>query len=346
MLEREPVVTVVVPAYNAEATLDMTLNSIRGQTYPHLEIIVVVDGATDGTEALVRRHMAKDPRIRVIVTENQGLVPARNTGARAGTGAFIAPVDADDIWHPEKIRKQLAVFAEGGEEVGLVYTLFRRIDQWGFLIRDGALTPWSGDLFCASLLYNCVGNGSSIMVRRQAFEQVGGYAMALNRVGCEDYLLQILISHDWRLGVVPEYLTGYRFDQNSMSRNYTRMAMAREKMLGIVAERHPDAPPQILRLARAHAAAELALAEARIWHLRAALVAFSRAVRLCPLPSVTYLFYRLRDLCYRLLRTAHVRLRRGPPPRFEEIDPRARQGIAYRPLRARVLQRLLRQTSA
>ena len=344
--EVETLVTVVIPAYNAEATIDTTLNSARNQSHRNLEIIVVVDGATDDTEAVARRHAQQDDRVCVVVTPNRGLCPARNTGARAGSGAFIAPLDADDVWHRDKIQKQLDVFAAGGDDIGMVYTLFRRIDQWDYMIRDGALTCWSGDIFCASLLYNCVGNGSSIMVRRRAFEQVGGYAMALNRVGCEDYLLQLLISREWRVGVVPEYMTGYRYDHASMSRNHVRMAMARLKMLDIVAQRHPDVPEKVMQLARSQARAELAVSNARAGKIGDAMSEISAAFRINALSTVAYSIYRLRDFAYRFIRSAGASFRRSKPPKFQDMDPKTRYGVSYRPLRSRTLRRLLRQSSA
>ncbi|WP_187428578.1 hypothetical protein ROLI_043020 [Roseobacter fucihabitans] len=345
MSDAEVLVTVVIPAYNAAATIDTTLNSVRCQTHRNLEIIVVIDGATDNTEALVRRHAQEDDRIVIIVTPNCGLCPTRNTGARAGSGKFIAPLDADDVWHPQKIEKQLEVFAEGGADIGFVYTLFRRIDQWDYLIRDGALTVWSGDIFCASLLYNCVGNGSSIMIRRRAFEQVDGYCMALNRWGCEDYLLQVLISRDWKVGVVPEYLTGYRYDHRSMSRNHVRMALARLKMLNIVAQRHSNVPDNVMQLARSYATAELAIAHARDGKLLTALSDFLAAFQISSLSTAAYAFYRLRDFGYRFIRNAGGALRQQKPPKFQSVNPTTRYGISFHPLRSRTMRRLLHQTA-
>ncbi|WP_299970549.1 glycosyltransferase family A protein [uncultured Roseobacter sp.] len=345
MPKGDSLVTVVVPAYNAEATLDMTLDSVRNQTHRKLEIIVVVDGATDDTEAVARRHAREDARIKVMVTPNRGLVPTRNTGARAGSGEFIAPVDADDVWHHEKIEKQLAVFDEGGPEMGLVYTLFRRIDTWCYLIRDGAYTCWSGRIFGPSLLYNCVGNGSSILIRRSAFEQVGGYNTDLNRLGCEDYLLQVLISHDWTIGVVPEYLTGYRYDDASMSRNHLRMAQARLKMLEIVALRHPDVQGDLMRLAQSQAIAELAIAQARHGKLVRAVSAFVRAGQINTMSTASYAVYRIRDFSYRFVRNAGTRLRREKPPKFQHLNPRVRYSIQFNPRRSRTMRRLLRQSN-
>ena len=116
-------VSVVVPAYNAEATIDQTLQSVRSQSYPHLEVIVVDDGSTDGTRGIVLSHAAQDRRIRLVWEPNSGVAAARNHGIRVARGDLIAPVDADDLWSPEKVARQVDVFDREGHGVTLVYTL-------------------------------------------------------------------------------------------------------------------------------------------------------------------------------------------------------------------------------
>lgn len=339
-------VTVVIAAYNAEATLDTTLNSVRTQTHRNLEIVVVVDGATDATEAVVRRHAREDDRVVVIVTPNRGFCAARNTGAQAGTGAFIAPLDADDVWHPEKIRKQLEVFAAGDESLGMVYTLYRRIDQWGYLILDGAASYWSGRIFNPLLLFNCVGNGSSMLIRSETFDQAGGYSMELNRLGCEDYLLQILIAHDWNIGVVPEFLTGYRFVPGSMSRNQVRMAKARLTMMEIIARYNFEIPDCVVKLAQAQVLAELGMAHARDGNALSSVTEVSKAVRISPIATAAYIFSRLRDYAFRFIRRTAVRLDRGKPPQFQQMDSKANYSIAKKPRNCRTIRRLLRNSAA
>lgn len=346
MADDEELVTVVIAAYNAAATIETTLNSVRAQTHRTLEIIVVVDGATDATETLVRHHAQQDPRIVVIVTPNQGFCAARNTGAQAGTGAFIAPLDADDVWHPEKIRKQLDVFAAGDETLGMVYTLYRRIDQWGYLILDGAASDWSGRIFNALLLFNCVGTGSSMLIRSDTFDRVGGYSMELNRLGCEDYLLQILIAHDWTIGVVPEFLTGYRFVPGSMSRNQVRMAQARLKMMEIIARYNFEIPDGVMKLAQAQVVAELGMAHVRDGNALSGVTEVSKAVWISPFATAAYIFSRLRDYAFRFVRRTVVRLDRAKPPQFQQMDPRAKYSIAKKPRNCRTVQRLLRHSGS
>src|SRR5689334_11448209 len=106
------VVSVVVPAHNAERTLEETLRSAMAQTVSAIEIVVVDDGSEDGTREIVARLAALDGRIRLVRSANAGVASARNLGIRHARGRFVAPLDADDIWHPAKLEKQLAVFEQ------------------------------------------------------------------------------------------------------------------------------------------------------------------------------------------------------------------------------------------
>jgi glycosyltransferase involved in cell wall biosynthesis len=101
-------VSCVVPAFNSAAYLDAALDSIFAQTYRPIEVIVVDDGSTDGTLDLVRR---RSRRINLLRQHNQGPAATRNLGLRAATGEYVAFLDADDLWLPEKLRKQMARFA-------------------------------------------------------------------------------------------------------------------------------------------------------------------------------------------------------------------------------------------
>lgn len=103
-------VSVVIPAYNAAAYIEQALDSVLAQTHARLECIVVDDGSTDGTGAVVARH-ATDPRIRYLRQDNQGVSAARNAGIRAAAGDVVALLDGDDVWLPRKLELQLAAMA-------------------------------------------------------------------------------------------------------------------------------------------------------------------------------------------------------------------------------------------
>ncbi len=104
-----PLVSVVIPCYNATATLPQTLASVRAQTWPAIEVVAVDDGSRDGTLALLRTHEADG--FRVLSQANAGAAAARNTAIAVAKGEVLAFLDSDDTWHPEKIARQMAVFA-------------------------------------------------------------------------------------------------------------------------------------------------------------------------------------------------------------------------------------------
>jgi len=219
-------VTVVIPAFNASRTIAATLDSVVAQTYDNLEILVVDDGSTDLTAEIVLTYRDRDPRITLIKQANGGVAAARNTGIKAAHGNYIAPIDADDIWHPTKIDKQMAVMLAGGPEMGLVYSPCRIIDTNGGVLRTSPLYGCQGWVFCQHLYINFVGNGSSLLFRKTVALEMGGYDSRLRAwgaEGCEDSLFQSRIAARYRFGCAPEYLIGYRHLPERMSSNAERM---------------------------------------------------------------------------------------------------------------------------
>ena len=124
-----PRFSVVTPAWNAAATLAATVASVRAQTLPDWEMIVVDDGSTDATRTLAGELAAAEPRLRLIAwDDNRGPAAARNAGIRAARGRFIAFLDADDLWYPAKLARQVAALEAGSP---LVFAAYRRIDAAG-----------------------------------------------------------------------------------------------------------------------------------------------------------------------------------------------------------------------
>ena len=219
-------VSVVVPAYNAGKTLDETLRSVRSQTHQALEIIVVDDGSTDDTAAVAQRHADADPRVRVIRQANGGVADARNTGWQAASAEIIALIDADDLWAPEKIQLQLQALTRGGPEVGFVYCFFIRIDAESMMSRRWNPEPYAGAVLDQILQDNFVGNGSSMLVRREIIERCGGFDSSLRAAGaqgCDDYLFCCRAAEICHFAVVPEFLVGYRETPGSVSSKVTKM---------------------------------------------------------------------------------------------------------------------------
>jgi glycosyltransferase involved in cell wall biosynthesis len=219
-------VTVVIPTYNSEATIDETLTSARLQTHHNLEIIVVDDGSTDRTNAIALAHSRDDARVRVIRQANCGVAAARNKGWQAATSALIAFLDADDVWATSKIQRQLEVICSGGGKVGLVYTWYSDIDEQSRILRHPLQKAGRGGVLDLLLLGNFIGNGSSALVRRKVLEDVGGFDSCLreaNAHGCEDYLFYFRAARKCEFDLVPDYLTGYRVLGHRMSSDRPRM---------------------------------------------------------------------------------------------------------------------------
>ena len=247
--KKKVLISVVIPAYNAEDFIERTLASALAQSHRNIEVIVVNDGSTDQTASIVKRLAAADKRIRLIQQENSGVAAARNAGIRASCGTYIAPLDADDLWHPSKLEKQLGVFSGKGSDLGLVYTLYRKIDADDLVISSLTRQRPEGWVFLQHLNQNFIGNGSSLLIRRKIIEEVGGYSSRLRHhgvEGCEDFFLQLNIAAKYRFGVVPEYLVGYRRTPGNMSRNWVRMLLSRRLvLLGFLERCSPAVKPDL-----------------------------------------------------------------------------------------------------
>ena len=242
-------VTVIIPAYNAGATLDQTLQSVRSQSYRDIEILVVDDGSHDHTPSIAARHAAADGRIRLISQANGGVASARNKGIAEANGKLIAPIDADDLWASTKLEKQIAIMAEGGPSVGLVYCWYAIIDAENFI--KGIAKPTSSGRVLSHLCENnFVGNGSSPLMRRDVVLTAGGYNTHLRAVGaqgCEDWLLYLRIAEKHEFRVVEECLLGYRMIPGSMSRDGRQMLRSLRHVTSLVLERNPELSQNLVK---------------------------------------------------------------------------------------------------
>ncbi|GAO55344.1 glycosyltransferase family 2 protein [Novosphingobium sp. MD-1] len=215
-------VTSIIPAFNAADTIERTLRSALAQTHGAQEILVIDDGSTDETGRIAEALAATDPRIRVIHQQNRGLAGARNRGIDEATGDFIAPLDADDLWHPEKLTRQIAAIrAIPGS--AMAYGWFRRIDQDDRVLPGSASPVVEGWAFHRHLDHNFISNGSSPLIRTDAARAIR-YDESID--ACEDYLFQLEIARRWPIACARAYLTGYRRRTTSMSGDAGRMIRA------------------------------------------------------------------------------------------------------------------------
>ena len=129
MTKEYPLISVIVPAYNAETFIQRTLDSILTQTYTNIEVLVVDDGSQDRTAEIVESFVEKDSRVTLLKQKNAGVATARNLAIEKSRGEYIAPIDADDIWYPQKLEKQVQCMLEADQSIGLVYAWSVRIDE-------------------------------------------------------------------------------------------------------------------------------------------------------------------------------------------------------------------------
>jgi len=249
----EELVSVIVPAFNAAGTIAETLHSVCDQTYRNLEILVVDDGSADATRDIVRQIARADPRIRLIEKTNGGVASTRNLGVHACRGDFVAPIDADDLWHPTKIAKQMQVMRKLGEACGLVYTWYAEIDRSGRVLSTRHRPPEEGHALIAMCRGNLVGNGSGALMRKRTMLNAGLYDSALrgrNAQGCEALKLYFAIAERHLFGVVKEHLTGYRRIDWGMSGDVLQMERSNAIVTAEFQERYP-LYSELLRKARA-----------------------------------------------------------------------------------------------
>lgn len=235
-----PLVSVIIPAWNAEATLAETLGSAAAQTHRNLEILIVDDGSTDSTAEIAKEFCDFDDRARLISQENCGVASARNRAIDEARGEFIAPLDADDLWHPPKIERQLETFARGPREVGLVYCWYRLIDACGRVIAPLWSPVIEGAAFREHLKLNFA-CGSSCLFRRSAIGDLR-YSCELRDAGnggCEDWLLQLQIAADHQIACTHAFLADYRVGRGAMSSDPLRMARSHLQMYEITRRDFP-----------------------------------------------------------------------------------------------------------
>jgi glycosyltransferase involved in cell wall biosynthesis len=244
-------VSVIIPAYNAGRFISATLNSAILQTHKNIEIIVVDDGSSDGTVALVEKFQRADERILLYRQSHFGVAAARNLGVQSSHGEFIAFLDADDVWHPTKIRKQHVLLASAAEDVGLVYSYSRMIDSEGFIQgRTGVCLPKRGSVFEYLLIDNFIGNGSAALVRRTCLPEPEPFDASLQ--GNTDTYFYLLIAAKYKVEVVPEFLVGYRWNTGqNVSSDLQKQIQSHENMIDKLRTHFPKLSTRALRWSRA-----------------------------------------------------------------------------------------------
>ena len=209
------IVSIVTPCYNSKQYIRETITSVIAQTYPYWELIIVDDCSTDGSVAVVEEYLS-DPRVRLIrLSTNQGPVIARNTAIEHAKGKYIAFLDSDDVWLPQKLEKQVPLFKQ--DNVGIVFSWYKQMNSKGDDISD-VISPAevtyktnliTNHIGCLTAVYNV-----SLLGKRYFIEH-----------GHEDYILWLSILKEGYIAVnANELLAKYRKLDNSLSANKLKAA--------------------------------------------------------------------------------------------------------------------------
>ncbi|MFD2370799.1 glycosyltransferase family 2 protein [Brevibacillus sp. GCM10020057] len=217
MTQSHPLVSVITPAYNAARFIRATIESVKSQTYPHWELILIDDCSRDETVDLIRQEFG-DPRIRLIeLTCNSGAAVARNTGIQAARGKYIAFLDSDDLWLPEKLERQVAFMQE--RDIAFSFTQYRIIGENGPGARH--VVPIPEQIDYTGLLKNTIIGCLTVMLDR---EKLGTVQMPNLRTRQDTALwLQILRQGHTAYGL-QEVLAEYRKVDGSISSNKWKAA--------------------------------------------------------------------------------------------------------------------------
>jgi glycosyltransferase involved in cell wall biosynthesis len=238
-----PTVSVVVPAYNAAGHLGRTLSSLRSQTYPDFEVIVVDDGSTDATAEIVAQTAEADARFRLVRQANRGVAAARNRGLAQARGLYFANLDADDLWRPQFLEKTVAAL-DAAPGASFAFARSRWIGPDDQLLPN-ADAPRIGPVdYRELLLRNPVGNGSASLMRTHDVLRLGGYDEALVRDfgNGEDWRLSLQLARLGEIAVVDEPLVLYRIAPGSSSHAVERAAKGACRVIAQCAGEPPKLP--------------------------------------------------------------------------------------------------------
>jgi glycosyltransferase involved in cell wall biosynthesis len=204
-----PLVSVVIPTFERRDYALEAVRSALGQTWGEVEVLVVDDGSTDGTAEAVQA--LGDPRVRCIRKEHSGIAATRNRGVEEARGGFLAFLDSDDLWVPEKLERQMPRFRE---DTGFVYARYRSVRE-GKTLRSKPIGGPSGRIFHA-LLRRIFVQTSTAVVRREAARAAGPFDESLSYSDEYDFFLRL--AERFPCGFVDEDLVIYRIHEGNESR--------------------------------------------------------------------------------------------------------------------------------
>lgn len=218
----QPVVSAVIPAYNASLFLPEAIESVLSQTFTNFELLVVDDGSTDNTASIVKQYSQKDSRVKLFSQTNQGVSFSRNLGVELAQSKYVAFLDADDRWLPDKLAAHVE-YLENNPQVGISFSRVKFIGSDGQFtgqISTGRLTNIQPE----HLLYeNPTTTTSNWVVRREVFQEFGGFDQQMSYSEDLDFLLRVRLSQKWQVEGIDQVLICYRTNSKGLSSELSRM---------------------------------------------------------------------------------------------------------------------------
>ncbi len=217
-------VSIIIPVYNGIKYIEKTLMTLLEQSYTHIEIILIDDGSTDDSLNYITKLSESDDRIIIIHKKNGGIASARNVGIKQARGEFIAFCDQDDLWHKQKLSKQIPLFSN--EHVGLVYSKVLVENQ-----TRKTLTHKDSSRFLKGKVFNklieenfisCI----SAVVRKKTIKEAGLFNEKKSLMGVDDWNLWLKIALITHVDYIPEYLCTRVFHDSNYSSNEEKMHQA------------------------------------------------------------------------------------------------------------------------
>ena len=219
---KSPRVSIIISAYNATKYLPATVNSVLQQTFSNFEVLIFNNGSSDNIAQwfqCLRDLRLRDLRFKLISQQYLGIFETRNLGITAARGEYVAFLDADDLWHPRKLQKQVSCF-EHYPEVGLVHSWLKLIDSWGNSTGRVVKNNLSGWVEPKILKRNQIGS-QSVMIRRRCFDSVGLFDPQLGTA--QDWDMWIRLSRRYPFMSLAEPLTYSRQHPDRFSKNLLMM---------------------------------------------------------------------------------------------------------------------------
>jgi glycosyltransferase involved in cell wall biosynthesis len=223
-----PLVSIVVCVFNGVEFLDEVVGTVLAQTWTNWELIFVDDGSSDGSAEVIRRY--PDPRIRLLVQPNRGASSALAAGIEAATGEFVALLDQDDTWEPEKLEVHVNRMRER-PDLDLTFSWFVYVDKRGEELGLKSIRYRGSIDFTGLLADFVIGATSNVVVRKEAVCRAGGVDATIPRLYDLDLFLRIALRRPGNVEAVPRDLMRYRRHGEQLSRDFAILVTEWESFL-------------------------------------------------------------------------------------------------------------------